>query len=43
MVCPHCGATEVVDCTLPVKEWRFQIRAFRVDASSHCLKCDNWF
>jgi hypothetical protein len=41
--CPYCGATEVDDCRKPGSEWKWQIRAFKIDNSSHCLICDNWF
>ena len=53
LICPHCGAKEVEDETLPVKEWRFNIRAYKVCDDqgtwwSKCLKCieagkDGWF
>ncbi len=39
MCCPRCGSPEVVDDTLPVDQWRFNIRAFRVDDWSECLVC----
>lgn len=37
--CPRCGSPEVVDNTLPVMQWTFNIRAFRVDDWSECLVC----
>ncbi len=43
LVCPNCKVTELEDCNLPMSEWRCQIRAFKVDGLSHCLKCNNWF
>ncbi len=43
MICPFCGATEVDDCRKPHDQWVWQIRPFRVDDASHCLKCDQWF
>lgn len=39
MCCPRCKSPEVVDNTLPVDEWVFNIRAFRVDDWSECLVC----
>lgn len=39
MCCPRCGSPEVQDDTLPVDEWVFNIRAFRVDDWSECLVC----
>ncbi|MFZ3482038.1 hypothetical protein [Sphingomonas sp. 3-13AW] len=50
--CPVCGATEVVDNTLPVREWRINVRAHKVYIDglswSECLLCkasdgDGWF
>jgi hypothetical protein len=51
--CPVCGATEVVDKTLPVREWRWNVRPHKVtDARglswSECLRCketdgNGWF
>jgi len=43
LVCSKCGAKEVEDCSLPQNEWKWQIRAFKVDNYSHCMKCNNWF
>lgn len=45
ITCPNCGATELTpeSAGKPVSEWQFQIKAFRVDDWSHCLKCDCWF
>lgn len=44
LICPYCGAHELVDCTeKDVNKWRFNIRAFRVDNYSHCIKCNRWF
>ena len=44
LICPHCGVHELVDCTeKDVSKWRFNIKAFRIDDQSKCLKCDNWF
>lgn len=49
LICPRCGSTEVVDSTLPIDNWTFNIRAFRVDDYSECLVCkrnghaDCWF
>lgn len=43
LTCPNCGAPEVEDRTLPVEQWRFNIRAFRVDDWSECRKCGCWF
>ncbi|RKY40185.1 MAG: hypothetical protein DRP85_09070 [Candidatus Makaraimicrobium thalassicum] len=43
LVCPNCGASEVDDCRKPVDEWKFQIKAFKVDDWSHCLVCGCWF
>ena len=51
--CPICGAPEVANKNAPVKEWRFNVRAFKViDAQgrawSECLICretdgNGWF
>jgi hypothetical protein len=47
LVCPHCGATELTpdSASMPVSEWRFQIRAFKVKmldglwwSHLHCLR-----
>ena len=44
LICPNCGAHELENCSeTDIDKWRFQIKAFRVDNSSHCLKCDTWF
>lgn len=43
MQCPYCGALEVNNCRLPIDEWRWQIRPFKVDNDSHCTVCDRWF
>ena len=43
LTCANCGAPEVEDETLPVDQWRFNIRAFRVDDWSECRKCGCWF
>ena len=47
MICPNCGAHELQDCAnknnIPAKDWRWNIRPFKVDDWSHCLKCDKWF
>lgn len=49
MCCPRCKSPEVVDNTLSVDAWVFNIRAFRVDDWSECLVCkrngiaDCWF
>ncbi len=52
LICPKCGAHEIDHDWKPTtekekKEYifgkRFNIRAFKVDDSSHCLKCDCWF
>jgi len=48
LICPHCGAHELVDCHKKDEPgfWdnvRFNIKAFRVDNQSHCLVCDSWF
>jgi ribosomal protein S27AE len=44
LICPRCGAEEVEDSTLPVKEWRFNIRAYKVSDDkgvwwSQCMVC----
>lgn len=39
LCCPRCGATEVKDNTLPIDQWVWQIKAFRVDDWSKCLVC----
>ena len=44
LICPYCGAHELENCQeTDVSKWRFQIKAFRVDNASHCLKCGRWF
>lgn len=49
LCCPRCGAKEVKDNTLPIDQWVFQIKAYRVDNWSKCLICeaaginDCWF
>ena len=46
IICPICGTPEVFcDSKEPknVKKWFWCIRAFRVDNSSECRSCDNWF
>ena len=44
IVCPYCGAHEIKNCEeKDVDKWIWQIKAFKVDDSSHCLKCDKWF
>lgn len=35
LMCPNCGAPEVDDCRKPVDEWKWNIKAFRVDDWSH--------
>lgn len=39
LCCPRCGSKEVKDNTLPIDQWVWQIRAFRVDQWSECLVC----
>lgn len=51
--CPVCGATELVDGTLPVSEWRWNVRPHKVVDErglswSECLICkktdgNGWF
>lgn len=51
--CPICGATEIVDDTLPIDQWRLNVRGHKtVDARglswSECLPCretdgNGWF
>ncbi len=51
--CPVCGATEIVDKTLPIIDWRWNVRPHKVtDANglswSECLICkktdgNGWF
>lgn len=50
--CPICGATELVDKSLPVSEWRWQVRPNKVEIDglwwSECLPCkatygNGWF
>lgn len=52
IICPNCGAHEIDHDWKPQTEeekriyifgHRFNIRAFKVDNWSHCLKCDKWF
>ena len=37
--CPRCGSREVEDNTLPIDQWVWNIRAFRIDDWSKCLVC----
>lgn len=39
LCCPRCSAREVQDDTLPVDQWVWNIRPFRVDDWSECLVC----
>ena len=44
--CPYCGCFETYkDGNEPnnTEKWYFMIRAFRVDTSSECTNCKNWF
>jgi len=44
--CTHCGTPEVFcDALDPENQdkWFWAIRAFRVDDSSECRSCGNWF
>jgi len=41
--CPNCGAVEAYEDATSPTGMRFNVRAFRVDDWSHCLKCDCWF
>jgi DNA-directed RNA polymerase subunit RPC12/RpoP len=42
--CPFCGAPEVENPEeKDVHKWVWNIRAFRVDDSSECLRCGRWF
>jgi len=44
--CTHCGCLETYkDGRDPenVEKWFFMIKAFRVDNSSECNNCGNWF
>ena len=44
--CPHCGWDETYKNAKDPKDtskWYFVIRAFRVDDSSECTNCGNWF
>jgi len=47
IICPNCDAHEIKDCEnqdkIPIEEWHWQIKPFKVDDWSHCLKCDKWF
>lgn len=46
MQCPYCGAFETYqDGNDPknTEKWAFMIRAFRVDHSSECMNCREWF
>lgn len=54
LTCPRCGAQEVENQTVPVREWQFNIRAYRVEQGgvwwSQCLNCkaaghkdEGWF
>jgi len=44
--CPHCGCLETFQNAAEpgnVDKWFFMIRAYRVDDSSECKNCGNWF
>lgn len=45
--CPCCGAGEVEDNSLPVHQWKWQIRPNRIESGgiwwSECLICKIWF
>lgn len=45
--CPCCGCAEVEDTTLPVLQWKWQIRPNKVENGgvwwSECLLCKVWF
>lgn len=45
--CPCCGTAEVEDNTLPVREWKWNIRPNKVENNgvwwSECLLCKVWF
>lgn len=51
LICPKCGAHEIDHDWQPKTEeekrmypmGKWNIRAFKVDDSSHCLKCGCWF
>lgn len=55
LVCPYCGAPEVVhpESACPecggllnkgkILEGKWNIKPFKVDDYSHCLRCDKWF
>lgn len=43
VACANCGAPEVANPDAPVSEWRFNIRAYRVDDWSECRVCGAWF
>lgn len=43
LTCANCGAPEVENPTDPIGQWRFVIRAFRVDDWSECRRCGAWF
>lgn len=46
LMCPYCGAFETYkdgDQPNNVFKWAFMIRAFRVDDSSECTNCGEWF
>ena len=51
LICPNCGAHEIDHDWKPTTEkekimypmGKFNIKAFKVDNESHCLKCECWF
>ena len=51
LICPNCGAHEIDHDFEPTTEeekknypmGKWNIRAFKVDETSHCLKCNCWF
>jgi hypothetical protein len=45
--CPCCGTAEVEDTSLPVMQWKWNIRPNKVESGgvwwSECLLCHIWF
>ena len=44
--CPHCGAREVYASAVDpgnTEKWFWRIGAYKVDDSSKCYNCKQWF
>lgn len=44
LICPNCGAHELQNCDEELTlNSLWNIKAYKVDDCSHCLKCKCWF